>query len=158
MPKASNIEVFLITFYLSQSIDSMLRQFLPEHALIVKRSSAGLGLFAEQDIRKGQKIIEYTGKKVPTRVADAHGGKYLFTVNSRYTIIGTTHKNRARYINHACRPNCEPREMRGRIIAYAIKNIKAWEEITYNYGPDYFERIIKPMWCRCDHCTKSHNK
>jgi SET domain-containing protein len=51
----------------------MLRQFLPKNATIVKRSSAGLGMFATQDIRKHQKIIEYTGEKVPTSVADKRG-------------------------------------------------------------------------------------
>lgn len=132
----------------------MLRQFLPDDMIVVKRSSAWLGMFAVCDIRKGQKIIEYTGEKVRTAIADKAGGKYLFTVNSRYTIIGTGHHNRARYINHACRPNCEPREMRGRIIIYAIKPIKAWEELTYNYWKDYFERIIKPLGCRCESCAK----
>lgn len=136
----------------------MLRQFLPESATAVKRSSAGLWLFATQDIRAWQKVIEYTGEKVRTAVADKVGGKYLFTVNSRYTIIGTGHQNRARYINHACRPNCEPREVKWRIIIYALKSIKAGEEITYNYGPDYFYRVIRPLWCRCATCSKKRQK
>lgn len=131
----------------------MLRQFLPHKAVLVKRSNAWLWLFATQDIRKWQKVIEYTWNKVPTSVADRVGWKYLFTVNSRYTIIGTGHHNRARYINHSCVPNCEPISTRWHIIIYAIKPIKAGDELTYNYGKDYFERIIKPMWCRCEKCS-----
>jgi uncharacterized protein len=132
----------------------MLRSFLPHKILLIQRSNAGLGLFATHDIRKWQKIIEYTWQKVATSVADRIWGKYLFTVNSRYTIIGTWHHNRARYINHSCAPNCQPLEVRWRIIISAIKPIKAGEELVYNYGKDYFERIIKPMWCRCVKCSK----
>ncbi len=132
----------------------MLCSYLPYNSLVVRRSSAGLWLFAKQDIRVWQKIIEYTWEKVATSVADKHGGKYLFTVNSRYTIIGTWHHNRARYINHSCKPNCEPRSMRWRVVIYAIANIKAWEELTYNYGSDYFLRIIKPVGCKCIKCRK----
>jgi SET domain-containing protein len=130
----------------------MLRSYLPHNTLVVRRSAAGLGLFAKQPIRVWQKIIEYTWEKVPTSVADRRGWKYLFTVNSRYTIIGTGHHNRARYINHSCLPNAEPREMRWRIVIYAIRPILAWEEITYNYWKDYFTRIIKPAGCRCKKC------
>lgn len=136
----------------------MLRSFLPHAALRISRSNAWLWLFANQDIRKWQKIIEYTGKKVATSIADRVWWRYLFTVNSRYTIIWTWHQNRARYINHSCVPNCEPREMRWRVIIYAIKPISAWEELTYNYWKDYFQRIITPLWCRCKKCTKKRIK
>ncbi len=132
----------------------MLRSFLPHKALVIRRSPIWLWLFATQDIRKWQKVIEYTGNKVATSIADRIWGKYLFTVNSRYTIIGTWHHNRARYINHSCQPNCEPLEVRWRIIISAIKTIKKGEELTYNYGKDYFERIIKPLGCRCVKCSK----
>ncbi len=132
----------------------MLRSFLPHKALTIRRSPIWLWLFANQNIRKGQKVIEYTWKKVAHSVANRIWWKYLFTVNSRYTIIGTWHHNRARYINHSCKPNCEPLEVRWRIIISAIKAIKAGEELTYNYGKDYFERIIKPLGCRCVKCGK----
>ena len=133
----------------------MLRSFLPHKALTIRRSPIWLWLFANQNIRKGQKVIEYTWKKVAHSVANRIWWKYLFTVNSRYTIIGTWHHNRARYINHSCKPNCEPLEVRWRIIISAIKAIKAGEELTYNYGKDYFERIIKPLGCRCVKCSKN---
>jgi len=132
----------------------MIRSFLPVRATVPMRSNAWIGLFATQDIKKWQKIIEYIWKKVPTSVADRMWWKYLFAVNSRYTILGNVPENKARYINHSCRPNCEPREMRWRIVIYAIKKIPAWTELTYNYGKDYFERIIKPYGCRCVKCSK----
>jgi uncharacterized protein len=136
----------------------MLRQFLPASATVSKRSSAWIGLYATTAIRKGQKIIEYFGEKVTTKVADTVGGKYLFTVNSRYTILGNIPANKARYINHSCIPNCEPRVVAGRIFIYAIKNIKEGEELCYNYGKDYFTRLIKPYGCRCVKCSKAGMK
>lgn len=132
----------------------MLRQILPLSYTISRRSSAWIWLYANGMIRKWQKIIEYIWNKVPTRVADSVGGKYLFAVNSRYTILWNVSENKARYINHACKPNCEPREMRWRVLIYAIKDIAKGEELTYNYGEDYFTQIIKPLGCRCATCVK----
>src|SRR5680860_1249601 len=73
----------------------------------VKRSAAGLGLFGEVDFKKGAFVIEYTGEKLPNRIADDKNSKYIFALNSRFSIDGAGRKNRARYINHSCRPNCE---------------------------------------------------
>ena len=133
-------------------------QPLRKDAYSVRKSAAGLGLYAEQPIKKGQKIIEYIGERISTAEADRRGGKYLFTVNSRITIDGTARYNTARYINHSCGPNAEPRENAGRIYAYAIKNIEAWEEITYDYWKEYWNFYIKPYGCRCDQCMKKSVK
>jgi uncharacterized protein len=136
-----------------KNIQHPLRSLLPASYTKSFRSKAGIGLYATHDIRKGQKIIEYVGDKVTTKVADTVGGKYLFAVNSRYTILGNVSYNKARFINHACAPNCEPRAMKWRVFIYAIKNIAAGEELVYNYGKDYFEMIIKPLGCLCTKCV-----
>lgn len=127
-------------------------QALRKDAYSVRKSAAWLWLYAEQPIKKWQKIIEYIGERISTEEADRRGGKYLFTVNSRITIDGTARYNTARYINHSCAPNAEPRENSGRIYAYAIKNIAADEEITYDYGKEYRNFYIKPYGCRCEKC------
>ncbi len=133
-------------------------QLLRKDAYSVRTSTAGLWLYAEQPIKKWQKIIEYIGERISTAEADKRGGKYLFTVNARVTIDGTTRTNTARYINHSCGPNAEPREIRGHIYAYAIKNIEAWEEITYDYGKEYWNFYIKPHGCRCAKCAATNKK
>ena len=61
-------------------------------------------------------------------------------------------RNRARYINHACRPNAEVYFVKHVIKIRAIKNIKPGDEITYNYGRDYFLNVITPRGCKCDKC------
>ena len=120
----------------------------------VKKSTAGLGLFSNLPVKKGEFVIEYTGKMLTSKEADEKGGKYLFEINSRFTVDGTGRENTARYINHSCRPNCEARIKNKKILIYSIKNIKEGEELTYNYGLSYFKEYIKPHGCRCPHCKK----
>lgn len=120
----------------------------------VKRSKVtGLGLFARAPIAKGTKIIQYTGELIPNKDADKLVGKYLFTLNAKYTIDGKGRDNLARYANHSCRPNAFTEIIRGKIWIIAKRNIKTGEEITYNYGQEYFDRIIKPVGCKCVKCS-----
>jgi len=127
---------------------------LKQKKVKVKRSSAGLGLFAGENIKKGEFVIEYTGKRISNKEADEKGGKYLFEVNKKITIDGTTRKNTARYINHSCRPNCEIDIKKGRVLVFAIKNIKEGDEFHYDYGKEYVDEFIKPHGCRCYKCKK----
>ena len=122
----------------------------------VKRSSAGLGLFADEDIKKGELVIEYTGKVLSSDEADKRGGKYLFELDSKKTIDGSGRENKARYINHSCRPNCEIDIKKGRVFVYAKKNIKLGEELSYDYGKEYFDEYIKPHGCRCEKCKNKN--
>jgi hypothetical protein len=124
--------------------------------LAVRRTKAGLGLVTLEDIKKGDLVIEYTGEKISSDEADRRGGKYLFTVlDDKLVIDGKGRKNLARYINHSCRPNCEAEvdEDKKRVFIYAKRNIKAGEELHYDYGKEYWEDHIKPYGCRCQKCT-----
>jgi len=122
----------------------------------VKRSSAGLGLFAEVPFTKGDLIIEYTGETISEEEANRRGGKYLFELNDKWTIDGKGRDNVARYINHSCKPNCYPElnENETKVFIYAKRKITPGEELTYNYGKDYFNQEIKPTGCRCNKCSK----
>tara|TARA_B100000508_G_scaffold19515_2_gene13035 strand:+ start:1369 stop:1764 length:396 start_codon:yes stop_codon:yes gene_type:complete len=123
--------------------------------LVVKRSSAGLGLFAAAPFKKDERIIEYTGEVISADEANRRGGKFLFELNDKRTVDGKGRSNLARYINHSCRPNCEPilSYDEKRVHIHAKRNIKVGEEITYHYGKDYFKRIIEPLGCRCPKCA-----
>jgi len=118
----------------------------------VGRSKTGLGLFATKLIRRGSFIVHYTGKKLPNRIADELDTKYLFEINNRWTIDGSSRKNIARYINHSCRPNAEADVKKHRILISAIKTIHPGDEITYNYGRNYFNAFIKEHGCKCAAC------
>jgi uncharacterized protein len=128
-------------------------KLLPSRHLRVGRAKAGLGLFACVPIKKGQFIVRYTGRKMRTEAADELDTRYLFEINSRWTIDGSSRKNRARYINHSCRPNAEVYFVKHVIKIRAIKNIKPGDEITYHYGRDYFDSFIKSAGCRCMSCA-----
>lgn len=118
----------------------------------VKRSQAGLGLFATVPIKKGKTVIEYIGKRIPTSEGDDLDNRYIFNVNTRFDIDGSPRYNTARYINHSCRPNCEAINRRGRIFIVAKRNIKEGEELSYDYGKDHFEGYIQPAGCACVKC------
>ncbi|HEC30390.1 MAG TPA: SET domain-containing protein [Candidatus Yonathbacteria bacterium] len=121
----------------------------------VKRSSAGLGLFAARNFVYDDFLIEYVGEVLTPTQADDKGGKYLFTINSRKVIDGTPRHNIARYINHSCKPNAEAVIEGGNIMIYATKKIKKGEELSYDYGKEYFNDHIKPYGCRCGTHEKS---
>ena len=123
-----------------------------DYQLDVKRSRTGLGLFAGEPIQKGACIIEYVGRVVSEREQYTSRSKYLFEISSKVTIDGADRSNKARYINHSCRPNAEPEIRRGRIFIMAKRAIKTGEEITYDYGKEYWDEHIAPRGCRCARC------
>jgi SET domain-containing protein len=129
-------------------------KLVPSRHLRIGRSKAGLGLFARVPIKKGQFILRYGGRKIRTDSADDLDTRYLFEINTRWTIDGSSRRNRARYINHACRPNAEVYFVKHVIKIRAIKNIRPGDEITYHYGRNYFEAFIKDAGCRCGACAK----
>ncbi len=121
---------------------------------VVKRSSAGLGLFATRQYKKGEMIIEYVGRVISEDEAYTSKSKYLFEITKKKTVDGKPNINPAGYINHSCRPNSEPLLKKGRIFIYTKRAIKAGEEFTYDYGEEYFDDHIKPNGCRCIKCKE----
>lgn len=119
----------------------------------VKRSATGLGLFALAPIPAGRRIIEYTGPLVPNAEVEKRRGKYFFGVNSKWAIDGSPRTNTARYINHSCRPNAEAVVSGRRVWIWSKRRISAGEEITYDYGREYFDDHIRPAGCRCVKCA-----
>ena len=124
----------------------------------VKRSATGLGLFALEPIPAGKRIIEYTGPLISNEEVEKSHGKYFFGLNTRWSIDGSPRSNTARYINHSCRPNAEALVAGRRVWIWSKKNIKAGEEITYNYGKEYFDDHIRPKGCRCEQCIHVKKK
>jgi len=104
--------------------------------LIIRSSSIhAAGCYTTTPIRKGARIVEYTGPRITKESADAKYENspttYLFGVGNGDMVIdghGT-----AMFLNHSCDPNCETREIRGRIWIQALRDIAAGEELTYDY-------------------------
>ena len=75
--------------------------------------------------------------------------KYLFEIDDKWTIDAEQGGSVARYINHSCEPNTEAEIIDGRIVISAISNIKNGEEITIDYGDEYYDEFIRPYGCKC---------
>jgi SET domain-containing protein len=133
------------------------RKYEPgDFKLLVKRSSAGLGMFAGEPIPKDACIIEYVGREISEEEKYSSQSRYLFEVNSKITLDGKPKINKAGYINHSCKANAEPIIHKNRIFIFATRNIKAGEEITYDYGKEYTDDYCSP--CRCQKCAPELHK
>jgi SET domain-containing protein len=101
----------------------------------------GYGVFALRKIRKGTTVTEYLGDRVSHAEADARyenkapddNHTFLFTVDAKTVIDGGVGGNDARYINHACDPNCESATAGKRVFIEAIRTIQPGEELAYDY-------------------------
>ncbi len=112
------------------------------------------GLYANRDIKKGTKIIEYKGKIISVKQSETDpkfdNGRaiYLFNLNKRYDLDGDFKFNTARLINHSCDPNCEVFGSGLKVFVYAMKNIKKGDELSYDYGFSY-DSDYKQFPCKC---------
>lgn len=123
------------------------------YLLRVRRSRNGRGVFAQEPIPKGACIIEYTGRPAtPKQIAD-DTGRYLFEISRTLTIDGNVAGNTARFINHSCAPNCEARIRNRRVFIHTLRTIRAGEELTYDYGEEYFAMHFSNGRCRCAKCA-----
>jgi SET domain-containing protein len=122
----------------------------------LKKTLYGLGLFANKNFKRGDFLIEYTGEKISNEEADRRGGKYLMTLNKKYTIDGKGRENVARYINHSCKPNCTQYIEGNKVKIYARRKIEIGDELHFNYGKDYCDMYCKP--CLCDACLNKKKK
>jgi SET domain-containing protein len=115
----------------------------------------GKGVFAAQPIKKGTRILEYTGEKISRQEATerlARGNVYVFFFDTCYDIDGNTPKNRARYINHSCDPNCESDIVAGSIWITALRDIRVGEELSYDYGHELEGYEQRPCRCGAKNC------
>lgn len=104
--------------------------------LIIRSSSIhAAGCYTTTPIRKGARVVEYTGPRISKELADEKYDDspttYLFGVGNGDEVIdghGT-----AMFVNHSCAPNCETDEIDGRVWICAIRDIAAGEELTYDY-------------------------
>jgi SET domain-containing protein len=128
----------------------------------VRRSAIhGNGVFARRDIDPGECIVEYTGERITSDEsairAEKGGGPinhtFFFSLADGMVIDGGSGGNDARYINHACEPNCEAYEEDGRVFIYSLHAIDAGDELNYNYALVYEERhtaaVKQQFACRC---------
>jgi len=66
---------------------------------------------------------------------------------------GNVEWNPARFLNHGCAPNSEAICEDGRVWIVALRDIRASEEITFNYGYDLDDYTEHPCRCGAPECV-----
>ncbi len=126
----------------------------------------GKGVFAVQDLAEGETLIEYVGEIINWKEAlrrHPHDPKdpnhtFYFHIDEDHVIDAKHGGNSSRWINHSCKPNCEADEEGGRVFIKALRNIKAGEELFYDYGliidAPYTKKLLAeyPCWCGAKNC------
>ena len=126
----------------------------------------GRGVFALEPIREGTTIIEYTGERITEAEIERRypesreqmNHTFVFGIRHDVNIDGGVGGNASRFINHACEPNCDTYEKDERMFIRAARNIRAGEELTYDYAIEAGEPITPqlkacwPCWCGARTC------
>ncbi|WP_254774907.1 SET domain-containing protein [Polaromonas sp. YR568] len=126
----------------------------------------GKGVFAVQDLAEGETLIEYVGEIINWKEAlrrHPHDPKdpnhtFYFHIDEDHVIDAKHGGNSSRWINHSCKPNCEADEVEGRVFIKALRNIKAGDELFYDYGliidAPYTKKLLAeyPCWCGAKNC------
>ena len=119
-------------------------------ALIVRSSAIhAAGCYTTASIRKGERVAEYTGRRISKEEADAlyqdYPVTYLFGLGDGSTVIDGFCS--AMFINHSCDGNAETTEDDGHIWIIALRDIPAGDEITYDYC--LYDGSDDPCTCNC---------
>lgn len=118
---------------------------------LIVRSSAihAAGVYTNEAIKKGTHIVEYTGPIISRERADelyeGYPYTYLFGLDDGVNIIDGS--GIAAFINHSCDANCETDEIDGHVWIIAAENIKAGEELCYDYN--LYDGDDDPCICTC---------
>jgi len=121
----------------------------------------GKGVFAVAAFPADRKVIEYTGEVITWKEAlrrhphdpTQPNHTFYFHIDDTHVIDGARKGNSARWINHACEPNCEADEIEGRVFIRTLRPIEAGEELFYDYGlvidERYTPKLKKEFACHC---------
>jgi SET domain-containing protein len=116
----------------------------------------GTGGFARVDISSGTRVIEYVGEIISKQESLARcerSNEYIFAIDEERDLDGNVEWNPARFLNHSCEPNCEARFIDGRIWLVAIRDLRAGEELTFNYSYDLTDYREHPCHCGANKCV-----
>ena len=99
----------------------------------------GMGVFAKRPIPKGTRILEYAGRRLSkTELLETAERRerlltYVLNLDADTAIDGAEQGNDARFINHSCDPNCEVYIFDNTPYIYAMQEIPAGAELTFDY-------------------------
>jgi uncharacterized protein len=123
---------------------------LTEFVVFRTSSIHGTGGFARSDIPADTHVIRYVGEEITKSESLRRcelNNEYIFDLDEERDLDGSVSWNPARFLNHSCAPNCEAQSEDGEVWIVAIRDIRAGEEITFNYNYDLEDYREHP--CRC---------
>jgi hypothetical protein len=129
-----------------------------EAAAVLIRPSRihGLGAFAARDLSSGARVLEYLGQRISKAESlrrCAQRNPFIFALNEEFDLDGNVVWNPARYLNHSCRPSCDAELIDGRVWIVAGHDVRAGEELTFNYGYDLEDYRDHPCHCGAPDCV-----
>jgi tetratricopeptide (TPR) repeat protein len=106
------------------------------------------GVYAEEPIPAGRKVIEYAGERISRHANIAQNPKriYLYALDRHTAIDGASGGSGAEFINHSCDPNLTARKGRRIISFFSTRAIARDTELTVDYR---FSNKLKKIACRC---------
>jgi len=123
-------------------------------AIVVRPSNIhSVGVFTTAPIRKGARVVEYSGPRITAeeadRLYDGAPRTYLYGLGDGKTIIDG--EGMGAYLNHSCDPNCEIDEIKNRAWIFALRDIAAGEELLWDYNL-YDDDDPAPCYCGSPKC------
>jgi uncharacterized protein len=128
-------------------------------SLVIRRSKIHSdGCYTTLPIKRRKLVTEYTGPRLTIKEADDIYEKsprtYLFGLTDGEHVIDGD--GVSAFINHSCEPNCEADEIDGRVLITAIRDIRAGEELSYDYNLYDGELDDEsPCFCKATSCRGS---
>jgi hypothetical protein len=113
----------------------------------------GFGIYATKDLVKGERLAIFGGMVMP--IDEMYQlpedlQKYTMQIEERFVLGPAAVPEDTDYFNHSCDPNSG---FKGQIFLVAMREIKAGEEITFDYCMTVSESVgsdmVFSMECRC---------
>ncbi|KAI4878945.1 hypothetical protein NFI96_014453 [Prochilodus magdalenae] len=146
-------------------IDDLITNNVEDGLKVKHIEGKGRGVFADREFQKGQFIVEYHGdllqiadakKREAQYAQDPTKGCYMYYfnyLNNKYCVDATKETVRlGRLINHSKNGNCQTRihDLNGtpHLIFVAARDIKAEEELLYDYGDRSKDAVAAHPWLK----------
>lgn len=118
---------------------------LGEKFILRKSKIQGYGIFTTRNYKKGNFVIKLTGKKIKRKYSEEEDRDYCanwFGIGKDLWVDPDFPLSK---INHSCEPNLG---IKGKIMFYALHDIKKGEELTFDYAISE-EESDWSMKCNC---------
>ncbi|PHH62703.1 hypothetical protein CDD81_6772 [Ophiocordyceps australis] len=133
---------------------------------VIQTDKKGFGLRTDADLLPHDFVYEYIGEVInePTfrrRMLqyDHEGIKhfYFMSLNKSEFVDATKKGNLGRFCNHSCNPNCYVDKWvvgdKLRMGIFALRHIRAGEELVFNYNVDRYGADPQPCYCGEPNCV-----